>query len=102
MKQKLNNISHIIDQISQLDNLIMLHQKQNDRIMANQYQSRKYELLEDLLAELIKLDAGSPRLNEMIKALIQKVSATKPEINDREISKQFKFSLADLEALTTR
>ena len=68
-------------------------------MMMQQYQARKFDFLKELAKELIGLNASTPRIYETIKAIIKKIEAQKPVLNESEISKQFQFSLIELETV---
>jgi hypothetical protein len=99
MKNENNKISNLLSQIRELDNMILLHKHHNDTMMMQQYQARKLDFLKELATELISLNASTPRIYETIKAIITKIEAQKPVVNDSEISKQFQFSLSELETV---
>ena len=42
-----NKISNLVYQIGQLDNMILLHQVNDDEMMAQQYQARKMDYLKN-------------------------------------------------------
>jgi hypothetical protein len=92
-----NKISNLVDQISQVDNMILLHQGNNDEMMVQQYQVRKMDYLKELVSELIHLNESNPRIHEIVKTIITKIDAMTPIVDEREISRQFRFSLTELE-----
>jgi hypothetical protein len=93
-----NKISDLVNQISQVDNMILLHNEIHDAIMVQKYTARKSDYLKELLSELINLNASTPRIHEIIKSIVLKLEAITPLVNDQEISQKFKFSLTELEA----
>ena len=99
MKNENNKISNLLSQIRELDNMILLHKHHHDTMMMQQYQARKFDFLKELATELIGLNASTPRIYETIKAIITKIEAQKPVLNESEISKQFQFSLSELETV---
>jgi|GEM_PF-1239381 len=99
MKNYNNKISNLLSQIRELDNMILLHKHHNDNVMMMQYQARKLDFLKELATELISLNASTPRVFETIKAIITVIEAQKPVLNETEISKQFQFSLSELEGV---
>jgi len=98
MKNFNNKISDLASQISQVDNMILLHNEIHDEIMVQQYKARKSDYLKELLSELLNLNASTPRIHEIIKSIILKLEAITPVVNEQEISQKFKFSLTELEA----
>lgn len=102
MKNFNNKISNLLDQISQVDNMILLHKDYNDEMMLQQYQARKMDYMKELVSELIHLNASTPRIHEIIKSIITKIESITPILNEQEISKQFKFSLTELETVIHR
>ncbi len=98
MKNYNNKISNLASQISQLDNMILLHDEIHDEVMVQQYKARKTDYLKELLTELLNLNASTPRIHEIIKSIISKLQAATPVVNEQEISQKFKFSLTELEA----
>lgn len=99
MKNFNSKISNLASQISQVDNMIMLHNEIHDKIMVQQYMARKSDYLKELLSELLNLNASTPRIHEIIKSIISKLEAITPVVNEQEISQKFKFSLTELEAV---
>lgn len=99
MKNYDNKVSNLLSQIRELDNMILLHKHNNDDMMMLQYQARKLDFLKELATELISLNASTPRIYETIKAVITKNEAQKPVLNETETSKQFQFSLSELETV---
>jgi hypothetical protein len=99
MKKFNNKISNLLSQIRELDTMILLHKQQHDDMMMQQYQARKFDFLKELAKELIGLNASTLRIYETIKAIITKIEAQKPVLNESEISKQFQFSLIELETV---
>ncbi|MDD2632050.1 hypothetical protein EOM75_14085 [Candidatus Falkowbacteria bacterium] len=99
MKSYNNKISNLLSQIRELDTMILLHKQHHDDMMMQQYQARKLDFLKELATELISLNASTPRIYETIKAIITKIEAQKPILNEAEISKQFQFSLTELETV---
>jgi hypothetical protein len=102
MKYLNNKVSNLLDQIRQVDNMILLHKNNGDEVMIRQYQARKLDYLKELVYELINLSAGSPRIYETIKSIIAKIESTTPLVTEKEISRQFKFSLTELETVLAR
>jgi len=102
MKRFSNKISDLLQQISQVDNMIQLHKGNNDEMMVQQYQARKMDYLKELVSELIHLSASTPRIHQIIKIIINQIEAITPVVNEQEISRQFKFSLTELETLVER
>ncbi|HBX52354.1 MAG: hypothetical protein A2275_03985 [Bacteroidetes bacterium RIFOXYA12_FULL_35_11] len=102
MKNYNNKISNLLDQLRQVDNMIMTHNNMSDDIMSQQYQARKADYMKDLVYELISLNASTPRINEIIKIIINKLEQIKPITNEKEISVQYKFSLSELESIVLR
>ena len=99
MKRFSNKISDLLHQISQVDNMILLHKGNNDEMMLQQYQARKMDYLKELVSELIRLSASTPRIHQIIRTIINQIEAITPVVDDQEISKQFRFSLTELEEL---
>ncbi len=102
MKRFSNKISDLLSQISQINNMILLHKGHNDEMMVQQYQARKIDYLKELVSELIQLSASTPRIHQIIKAIINQIEAITPVVNEQEISRQFKFSLTELETVVER
>ena len=92
-----NRISDLLNQISQVDNMILLHKGNNDEMMMQQYQARKMDYLKELVSELIQLSASTPRIHQIIRTIINQIEAITPVVDEQEISKQFRFSLTELE-----
>jgi len=99
MKRFSNKIPDLLNQISQVDNMILLHKGNNDEMMLQQYQARKMDYLKELVSELIRLSASTPRIHQIIRTIINQIEAITPVVDDQEISKQFRFSLTELEEL---
>lgn len=66
MKSELIQIQELLEEISQLDNLVNLHDAANDRLMVKQYEARKRKFFDELVKHLL---AYSPA-TEMPPALI--------------------------------
>ena len=92
-----NRISDLLHQITQVDNMILLHKSNNDEMMLQQYQARKMDYLKELVSELIQLSASTPRIHQIIRTILNQIEAITPVVDEREISKQFRFSLTELE-----
>jgi hypothetical protein len=65
--------------------------------MLQQYQARKMDYLKELVSELIRLSASTPRIHQIIKTIINQIAAITPVVDEQEISKLFRFSLTELE-----
>jgi len=99
MKKFSNKISNLLDQITLVDNMILLHKSNNDQLMFQQYQARKIDYLKELVSELIQLSASTSRIRQIIKTIITQIEAITPVVNEQEISRQFKFSISELETV---
>ena len=102
MKNFNNKISLILDQIRQVDNMLLLHKDNNDELMVQQYQARKMDFLKELVSELVNLNASSPRIHKTIKTMIKEIESITPVVSDQDISRQFNFSLTELETVIYR
>jgi len=99
MKRFSNKISNLLDQITLVDNMILLQKSNNDQLMFQQYQARKIDYLKELVSELIQLSASTPRIRQIIKTIISQIETITPVVNEQEISRQFKFSISELETV---
>jgi len=99
MKRFSNKISNLLDQITLVDNMILLQKSNNDQLMFQQYQARKIDYLKELVSELIQLSASTPRILQIIKTIISQIETITPVVNEQEISRQFKFSISELETV---
>jgi len=99
MKRFSNKISNLLDQITLVDNMILLQKSNNDQLMFQQYQARKIDYLKELVSELIHLSASTPRILQIIKTIISQIETITPVVNEQEISRQFKFSISELETV---
>ena len=94
---------HIRVYISKEERLYSYHwQDNNDELMLKQYQARKLDFLKELVSELVNLNASSPRIHETVKTMIKEIEMITPVVSDQEISRQFNFSLAELETVVSR
>lgn len=99
MRNYNNKISNILEQISQVDNMILLHKDYNDEMMLQQYHAWKMDYMKESVSELIHLNARTPRIHEIIMSIIKKIESITPILDEQEISKQYKFSFTELETV---
>ena len=82
--------------------MLLLHKDNNDELMVQQYQARKMDFLKELVSELVNLNASSPRIHKTVKMMIREIESVTPVVSDQDISRQFNFSLTELETVISR
>ena len=82
--------------------MLLLHKDNNDELMVQQYQARKMDFLKELVSELVNLNASSPRIHKTVKTMIREIESVTPVVSDKDISRKFNFSLAELETVISR
>lgn len=76
-------IEDLVEQISELNKIIKLHQDASDDFMVNQYVYRKNEFLKQLIIELLKLDIQS---DQIFKTIISYTKVLEKDARNQSIS----------------
>jgi len=96
MKRFSNKISNLLDQITLVDNMILLQKSNNDQLMFQQYQARKIDYLKELVSELIQLSASTPRIRQIIKTIISQIETITPVVKNRKYPGNLSFRYPNL------
>jgi TRAP-type mannitol/chloroaromatic compound transport system substrate-binding protein len=91
-------IDDLIEQISEVQKMIDMHQSAGDSFMVEQYVYRRDGFVKQLIVELLKVKTHSPKVIRAIRSCIKILEKDASEF-DKSASDDLPFDMKSLEAI---